>query len=89
MLHFAHSRKADLKQPSPDSENWTADEVAAFLRVSPRKLSYLRAMGALPKSTKVGRTVVFKASEIRAWFDAGCPVLDEWEAIKERQNLKF
>ncbi|MHC4401632.1 MAG: helix-turn-helix domain-containing protein [Planctomycetota bacterium] len=74
-------RKSDLPQPL-DRENWTAKELAAFLRTSLRKLHYMRAQSLLPEASRIGRSLVFRAAEIRAWQDAGCPPLEQWEAMK-------
>lgn len=70
-------------------ETWTVGDVAAFLRISQRKLFYLRAQGMLPPAVRIGRSVRFRASEVRAWFTAGCPPLAKWEAIKAHDRLTF
>ena len=61
--------------------------MAAFLRISLRKLHYLRAQGLLPEASRVGRNLLFKAAEIRAWQDAGCPPLHTWENIKQTERF--
>ena len=74
-------RKSDLQRPS-NNENWTTEDVAAYLRISLRKLHYLRAQNLLPVASRIGRSLLFKAAEIRAWRDAGCPTREQWETIK-------
>jgi predicted DNA-binding transcriptional regulator AlpA len=82
IFYLSCKRKSELKQPSPDAENWSAEEVAAYLRISLRKLHYMRAQRLLPQATRIGRSLIFRGSEIRAWRDAGCPPLEQWETIK-------
>ena len=74
-------RKSNLPQP-PDRENWTTKEVAAYLRISLRKLHYMRSQSLLPEASRIGRNLLFKAVEIRAWQDAGCPTRERWETRK-------
>lgn len=75
------TRKSDLQRP-PEHENWTTKEVAAYLRISLRKLHYLKSQNLLPKDFRIGRSLLFKSAEIRAWRDAGCPTRERWETIK-------
>ena len=70
-----------MPRPS-NNENWTTQEVAAYLRISLRKLHYLKSQNLLPKNFRIGRSLLFKSAEIRAWRDAGCPPLEQWETIK-------
>ena len=81
-------KEPKLRRPS-DAENWTTQDVAVYLRISLRKLHYLKAQGLLPRASRLGRRLLFKAAEIRAWRDAECPSLNEWETIKRSGSGKF
>ena len=66
------------------SASWllTAAEVAQRMKVCQRHLWALLASGRLPRPVRLGRSVRWRAAELRCWIDAGCPALDRWEAVK-------
>ena len=65
-----------------DSTLLTARDVAALLNVSPRHVWKLLSSGKLPDPVRLGRSVRWRADELKAWTDAGCPARDRWEAEK-------
>lgn len=60
----------------------TVKEVAAALKVSPRQVWKLKTMGRLPWPVRLGRSVRWRADEIEAWIEAGCPTRERWEAMR-------
>ena len=55
---------------------WTSDDVADYLRISPRKFAYLRAQGQMiPPVAQLGKRLLYDPDEVRAWTRAGCPTL--------------
>ena len=44
-------------------------EAAEILRVSPRTLERLRVTGEGPRFVKIGRRVLYRASDLEAWAD--------------------
>ena len=83
------SHEPERHQTRAENELWTSGEVATFLRISRRKLFYLRSQGMLPPTIRIGRSLRFRAAEVRAWVNAGCPSLAEWEVVKDRKSLEF
>lgn len=51
----------------------TAARLAAILDISVRTLRRLQATGRLPHSIRLGGSVRWRAEEVQAWIDAGCP----------------
>jgi hypothetical protein len=69
---------------------WTTTDVLEFLKISPSKFAYLRAMGLMvPPITQLGRSLRFHPREVRAWACSGGPSVTEWEAIKKRRGWIF
>jgi len=56
-------------------------EAAKALGISLRHLHTLNASGRLPRPIRLGRSVRWRADELRDWVDAGCPPRDKWEAL--------
>ncbi len=50
--------------------NLTGAEVAAMFRTSPETVRYWRHIGKGPRSFKVGRRVLYRESDVKAWADA-------------------
>jgi predicted DNA-binding transcriptional regulator AlpA len=50
----------------------------------------LAAAGKIPPSIRLGRKRLWRAEEIRAWIDAGCPDGATWDAMtaSSRRRLK-
>ena len=57
--------------------------VAKLLSISKRHVHALNASGRLPRPIRLGRSVRWRADEIRAWLDAGCPPRDKWEEMRD------
>ncbi|MEI8194814.1 MAG: helix-turn-helix domain-containing protein [Phycisphaerae bacterium] len=56
-----------------------ARTVAKLLDVSTRTLYRLCDVGAMPKPTKIGKVVRWRAEEIKAWVNADCPMMKDWQ----------
>jgi excisionase family DNA binding protein len=50
-------------------------KVAELLGLSPRTIYRLTDSARMPKPLKIGAASRFRASEIRAWIEAGCPAV--------------
>ena len=50
----------------------TVREVAAALKISPRQVWKLRAVGRLPMPVKLSRSVRWRATDIELFVQAGC-----------------
>jgi predicted DNA-binding transcriptional regulator AlpA len=57
-------------------------DVARALSLSRAMVAKLRDQGRLPLPIRLGRSVRWRQSELRAWTEAGCPTLDEWQKLK-------
>lgn len=65
----------DHGQPEPKSEPalLCATGVAELLGVSERTIWRLRAAGKLPPAIRLGGNVRWRATDVAAWIEAGCP----------------
>ena len=52
-----------------DRSVWTCDEVAAYLKVSRRKVDLLRKTADFPKSASLGGHPRYRAGNIMQWFE--------------------
>lgn len=48
----------------------TTVDVAALCRTSPETVRYWRHVGRGPRSFKVGRRVLYDATDVRSWLDS-------------------
>ncbi len=53
-----------------DERLLTTDEVAAHFRTVPGTVRYWRHVGKGPRSFKVGRRVLYRESDVKAWAEA-------------------
>ena len=53
-----------------DEHLLTTDEVATYFRTVPGTVRYWRHVGKGPRSLKVGRRVLYRESDVKAWADA-------------------
>ena len=53
-----------------DDKMLTTEEVAAYFRTVPGTVRYWRHVGKGPRSFKVGRRVLYRESDVRAWAEA-------------------
>ena len=37
----------------------------------------------IPKPVRLGRRVVWRVEELKAWVDAGCPPLHKWDQLRK------
>jgi predicted DNA-binding transcriptional regulator AlpA len=64
-----------------------AKGLALMMSCSLRHVRRMDAAGDLPAPLKVGgRLVRWRAAEIRAWIEAGCPDRQAWEARKRARH---
>jgi len=54
-------------------------EVGAMLHVSRRKVHSMRSAGQLPAEIRIGRSLRWRASDIREWIRQGCPNREVFE----------
>lgn len=50
-----------------DEQLLTTDDVATYFRTVPATVRYWRHIGKGPQSFKVGRRVLYRASDVMAW----------------------
>lgn len=58
----------------------TARQAATVCGKSLRTWRTWDTAGWIPKPVRIGRSTLWRADELRAWVDAGCPRRTEWEA---------
>jgi len=64
----------------------SAKQLAQMMGVSMRQIWRLNSSGKLPKPIHLGGSVRWNRGEILNWFEAQCPDLQTWEAMKEVQQ---
>ena len=74
----------EQRNGTPPPELIGADGVAAMLGIGERTARRLDVEGRLPMPVKLGGSVRWRLSELRAWINAGCPSRQRWEAMKDR-----
>jgi predicted DNA-binding transcriptional regulator AlpA len=57
-------------QPSTADRLLITDEASEMMRTPVATLAYWRHVGTGPRSAKIGRRVVYRESDVRAWLDA-------------------
>lgn len=57
----------------------TVADLSRRLRISIRQTRKLKAEGSLPNPIRLGRSIRWRASEIAAWIEAGCPSCEVWK----------
>ena len=67
-------------RPGTPSILVSARTLAKRLGISVRTLWRLRTSGKLPHPIRLGGAIRWRAAEIDAWIDAGCPDARAWEA---------
>ena len=55
-------------------------DVAERLSVSPRTVARLASSGQIPAPVKIGGSVRWRATDIQAWIELGCPDRKKFEA---------
>jgi predicted DNA-binding transcriptional regulator AlpA len=59
-------------------------ELARQLNMSERSVWRFAARGQLPSPVRIAGVTRWRAAEIRAWTNAGCPPTEQWEGIGKR-----
>jgi len=60
----------------------TAKQAAWMCGKSLRTWRAWDSAGWIPRPVRIGRSTLWRADQLRAWVEAGCPRRDEWEARK-------
>ena len=71
------------RSPAGD-ELLTISEVAAIVRAPIATLRYWRHLGTGPRSFRLGRRVVYRLGDLRAWIDAQADASDGAAAASEQ-----
>ena len=80
MTHQSHPN-----DPPPAADQLlTISEVAAIVRAPLATLRYWRHLGTGPRSFRLGRRVVYRAGDLRAWIDAQADASDAAAAASEQ-----
>ena len=82
-LTMAHQRHPNDPPPAGD-ELLTISEVAAIVRAPIATLRYWRHLGNGPRSFRLGRRVVYRVGDLRAWIDAQADASDAGAAASEQ-----
>lgn len=75
---------ADQRHGSPNSQEnepvllLTGAEAAALCRTSIRSWRSWDAGGRVPKPVRLGRSKLWRSSELHDWIIAGCPPRNSW-----------
>jgi predicted DNA-binding transcriptional regulator AlpA len=80
MTHQSHTNDP----PPAGDELLTISEVAAIVRAPLATLRYWRHLGTGPRSFRLGRRVVYRVGDLRAWIDAQADASDAGAAASER-----
>lgn len=65
-----------------------AGHVAAMLDVSERLVRQMDASGRLgPMPIALGRRKLWSVPELGRWVEAGCPVRQQWQGIKNQEKF--
>jgi predicted DNA-binding transcriptional regulator AlpA len=59
------------------------DKAALLLGMSGRALRRADQCGKVPSPVRIGRNVRWRAAELVAWCNAGCPDRQTWEAVRD------
>jgi len=81
----------DARPPAPTTPIlWTTQDVARFLRKSPRWVQYAtQASAAVPGSiphVRLGRSVRFDPELVQAWVKQGCPPAATFSAWRQSRK---
>ena len=80
---MTHQRHPNDPPPAGD-ELLTISEVAAIVRAPIATLRYWRHLGNGPRSFRLGRRVVYRVGDLRAWIDAQASASDPGAAATEQ-----
>ncbi len=80
MTHQSHPNEP----PPVNDELLTIAEVAAIVRAPIATLRYWRHLGHGPRSFRLGRRVVYRVGDLRAWIEAQAGASDAGTAASEQ-----
>jgi hypothetical protein len=80
---MTHQRHPNDPPPAGD-ELLTISEVAAIVRAPIATMRYWRHLGTGPRSFRLGRRVVYRLGDLRAWIDAQASASDAGATANER-----
>jgi len=80
MTHQSHPNDP----PPAGDELLTISEVAAIVRAPLATLRYWRHLGTGPRSFRLGRRVVYRLGDLRAWIDAQADASDAGAAASKQ-----
>ena len=79
------TQQSHPNDPSPTGDELlTISEVAAIVRAPIATLRYWRHLGQGPRSFRLGRRVVYRVGDLRAWIDAQSDASDAAAAASEQ-----
>ena len=79
------TQQSQPNNPQPAGEELlTISEVDAIVRAPIATLRYWRHLGTGPRSFRLGRRVVYRAGDLRAWIDAQADASDAAAAASEQ-----
>ncbi len=64
----------------------SAREAAAMCGRSLRTWRAWDAIGHIPRPMRIGRSVLWRAEELKQWIAAGCPRREAWEAKQDTRK---
>ena len=59
-----------------------AKEAARLCGIAESTFWALHSAGKVPMPVRLGRRTLWRAAELAAWTDAGCPARERWDARK-------
>lgn len=81
--------ESSLTTPAPvpaEKIGLRAAEAAKLLGLGRTCFYGLHRSGRLPRPRRLGRVVLWDAAELRAWFAAGAPSRQRWEALRNGEG---
>jgi predicted DNA-binding transcriptional regulator AlpA len=79
------TQQSHPNDPSPaGDELLTISEVAAIVRAPLATLRYWRHLGTGPRSFRLGRRVVYRVGDLRAWIETQASASDAGAAASEK-----
>jgi len=79
---MTHQRSLNDPPPAGD-ELLTISEVAAIVRAPIATLRYWRHLGTGPRSFRLGRRIVYRAGDLRAWINTQADATNAGTAATE------
>lgn len=80
---MSESRNSEAVAASPPPLLLNAAEVGRLCGISTATVWRWDAAGWLPRPVRLGGTTRWRAADLAAWTDAGCPDRTAWQAMQE------